>query len=61
MYYDKVERDIYRQELIQQDICPECYSELDTGYECNDCGFDAIKELRPEYKPIIHQLPPYAQ
>jgi rubredoxin len=24
-----------------KDICPKCGGELDTGWECNDCGFDA--------------------
>lgn len=27
---------------VSQDICPKCGGELDTGWECNDCGFDAI-------------------
>ena len=25
----------------QQDLCPQCGGELDTGWECNDCQFDA--------------------
>jgi hypothetical protein len=28
---------------VSKDICPKCSGELDTGWECNDCGFDAIK------------------
>ena len=28
--------------LIREDICPECLGQLDTGYECNSCNFDAI-------------------
>lgn len=31
--------------LIKQDICPQCGGELDTGWECNDCDFDARPEL----------------
>jgi uncharacterized protein (DUF983 family) len=27
--------------------CPECGGFLDTGNECNDCGFDAMPEVRP--------------
>ncbi len=27
--------------LALQDVCPRCQGELDTGWECNDCGFDA--------------------
>jgi hypothetical protein len=30
--------------LIEQDICPMCMGELDTGWECNSCNYDA-KEL----------------
>lgn len=28
-------------ELILQDKCPMCLCELDTGWECNECGYDA--------------------
>lgn len=28
------------------DICPMCGGELDTSWECNDCGFDAIGIVR---------------
>lgn len=31
--------------LIAEDICPECRSELDTGWQCNSCGFDAQPEI----------------
>jgi hypothetical protein len=27
--------------LVSQDYCPECGGDLDTGWECNRCGFDA--------------------
>lgn len=27
--------------LAREDACPKCGSELDTGWECNSCGFDA--------------------
>lgn len=27
--------------LISEDRCPMCLGQLDTGWECNDCGFDA--------------------
>jgi ribosomal protein L37E len=30
---------------IKNDLCPECGGELDTGWECNDCGFDAMPEV----------------
>jgi hypothetical protein len=29
--------------LIAEDHCPKCLGELDTGWECNECGFDAIE------------------
>lgn len=28
--------------LVADDKCPKCGGELDTGWECNDCGFDAM-------------------
>lgn len=31
----------YREADVSQDRCPECGGELDTGWECNDCGYDA--------------------
>jgi Zn ribbon nucleic-acid-binding protein len=39
-----------REHWIANDQCPECGGELDTGWECNDCGFDAMPEAK--------QLPP---
>jgi hypothetical protein len=38
---------------VARDICPKCGGELDTGWECNDCGFDAIGfvELDPLGRP----------
>lgn len=29
--------------LVEDDICPKCLGELDTGWECNECDFDAIE------------------
>lgn len=34
-----------RLELIKEDVCPECGGSLDTGWECNDCDYDARDEL----------------
>lgn len=34
---------VVRKELAKRDICPECGGSLDTGFECNDCGFDAME------------------
>ncbi len=34
----------HRETVIADDRCPECGGELDTGWECNDCGFDAYPE-----------------
>lgn len=36
--------DELREARIANDRCPECNGELDTGWECNDCGFDAMPE-----------------
>jgi len=27
--------------LALRDTCPMCFGELDTGWECNNCGYDA--------------------
>lgn len=32
--------------LISADRCPNCLGDLDTGYECNTCGFDAAPWLK---------------
>ena len=44
-----VEHREYREAYARDDKCPECGGELDTGFECNDCGADAIE--------IINKLP----
>lgn len=36
-----------RRSYARQDLCPECGGELDTGWECNDCGYDARDEAYP--------------
>lgn len=41
----EADRSIVRQRVVN-DQCPQCSGELDIGYECNDCGFDAIKLVR---------------
>ena len=33
-----------REHCIAHDGCPQCGGELDTGCECNSCGFDAMHE-----------------
>ena len=35
-----------REFIIAEDCCPECGGELDTGFECNRCGFDAMPECK---------------
>jgi hypothetical protein len=27
--------------IVEENYCPRCLGELDTGWECNECGFDA--------------------
>jgi hypothetical protein len=30
-------------QLVANDKCPRCFvGELDTGWECNNCGYDAM-------------------
>jgi len=36
-----------RKQVAREDICPECGGELDTGWECNRCGFDAHPLVAP--------------
>ena len=33
-----------RRACAHDDRCPECGGELDTGWECNSCGYDAKDE-----------------
>jgi tRNA(Ile2) C34 agmatinyltransferase TiaS len=35
---------VHRRSLARRDICPECGGSLDTGWECNDCQYDAKLE-----------------
>lgn len=37
-----------RRWYAKQDICPECGGELDTGWECNRCRYDAQKDANPK-------------
>lgn len=32
--------------LVSENRCPICLGELDTGYECNDCGYDAMPWIK---------------
>jgi len=36
--------------VLNQEICPLCDGELDTGWECGDCNFDALPIVQ-EYQP----------
>lgn len=36
----------FRIALAQMDVCLECLGELDTGYECNECNYDASEEVQ---------------
>lgn len=39
-----------RQAVAREDRCPECGGDLDTGWECSDCGFDARELVYPEWQ-----------
>lgn len=42
----------FARRMTARDKCPKCGGELDTGFECNDCGFDALPFLTPEGYPV---------
>lgn len=44
-----ITRAVLRRALAREDICPQCGGALDTGFECNDCGYDA--RLEATWKP----------
>ena len=52
----KALNDEHRQARIANDKCPECNGSLDTGWECNDCGFDAFDDL-DDYRNSQEMLP----
>jgi hypothetical protein len=36
--------------LARENFCPRCLGELDTGWECNDCDYDALPHIFPTRK-----------
>ena len=42
-----------RIDMVADDTCPECLGELDTGWECNKCGFDAY-ELTEHFRKLSY-------
>jgi hypothetical protein len=58
----KAQNNEQREARIANDKCPECNGELDTGWECNDCRFDAFNEARKididGYRKSEEELPP---
>lgn len=38
----------FDQKCAAVDMCPKCGGELDTGWECNKCGYDALPHVKPE-------------
>jgi len=45
-----------RTELAKDDRCPECGDWLDTGWECNECGFDARELAYPAQERFVDKL-----
>jgi hypothetical protein len=41
-------------DMILEDICPLCQGELDTGFECNDCGADHEPSLDHLYHYLLN-------
>jgi tRNA(Ile2) C34 agmatinyltransferase TiaS len=46
-------RIVLRRSLARRDICPECGGSLDTGWECNECGYDAKTEATTTAPPGV--------
>jgi len=45
-----------RAQVAKDNLCPECGGELDTGWECLDCGFDAQWLAYPENQRKIDKM-----
>jgi hypothetical protein len=50
--------------IVDDDLCPRCLGELDTGWECNECGFNAygiytaiLPELSAKEKAAMEAMP----
>ena len=41
-----------RRYFARHDTCPECGHELDTGFECKNCRYDAMKEAEAPQEQI---------
>lgn len=41
----------YDKQIVEKDKCPKCTGDLDTGWECNQCGFDARDIAMGRMKP----------
>ena len=46
------------QEYIDNDLCPvvDCEGQLDTGWECNDCGFDAMYHASDQFNQLTKPM-----
>jgi hypothetical protein len=40
---------LVRKQLALEDYCPDCGGQLDTGWECNSCQFDARPLVARQY------------
>jgi len=40
----------------KKDMCPECGGDLDTGWECGKCGYDAMAEAQAVTNFDIFQM-----
>lgn len=36
----------FEQKCTAVNMCPKCGGELDTGWECNSCGYDAFPHVQ---------------
>lgn len=42
--------------MVDEDICPKCMGDLDIGFECNQCKYDAIGFVERNVTPYVESF-----
>lgn len=45
----------FAKQLVSDNACPKCLGELDEGWECNECGYDAKPLATKDDSPDLPQ------